>query len=206
MPGCSIAHRLLPPQAPCNRGKPTLVLDLDETLIHSTFNPPDPENLDYDHKIVVQTDARAYDVFCKERPHVREFLQKAFEKWELVLFTASIAAYADAACNKLDPEGLLFWRLFRDSCVGVGQTYTKAPSPGGTVASPHPLMPLQDMAVIGREAQKTVILDNAPVCYLFCPEQGLPIESWYDDPEAVTPSPSTHPTHTHTHTSLKLLP
>ena len=32
---------ILPPQEPKNKGKKTLVLDLDETLVHSSFQPVD---------------------------------------------------------------------------------------------------------------------------------------------------------------------
>jgi len=140
------------------------VLDLDETLLHSTFNPDD-KDMDYDHKIVVESDSKSHDVFVKERPYCREFLAKVSEKWEIVLFTASIASYADECCDIIDSGGLMYWRLFRDSCVSVGSTYSK------------------DMAILGRDQSRALILDNAPVCYLFCPEQGIPIESWYDDPD-----------------------
>jgi len=139
------------------------VLDLDETLIHSHFRVADEADLDYDHKITVKTNKRRFVTFVKERPYCREFLDRASEKWELVLFTASIGAYANECCNIIDEEGLFFWRLFRDSCVGVGSTYAK------------------DLAILGRDPSRTLILDNSPVCYLFNPEQGIPIESWYDD-------------------------
>jgi carboxy-terminal domain RNA polymerase II polypeptide A small phosphatase len=33
-------HCALPPQKPHSKGKKTLALDLDETLVHSSFKPP----------------------------------------------------------------------------------------------------------------------------------------------------------------------
>lgn len=46
---------LLPPQTERDRGKKTLVLDLDETLVHSSFKPIDNpdivQGVDIDGKI-----------------------------------------------------------------------------------------------------------------------------------------------------------
>jgi len=82
----------------------------------------------------------------------------------LVIFTASLAKYADPVLDALDPKGHIFWRLFRDSCVGAGSQFVK------------------DMSILGRPAESAMILDNSPTSYMFQPEQAIPIESWFDDP------------------------
>ena len=91
------------------------------------------------------------------------FLERAAEKYELVVFTASLAKYADPVLDILDPKGLIWGRLFRDSCVGAGSQFVK------------------DMSILGRPASQAMILDNSPTSYMFQPEQAIPIESWFDD-------------------------
>ena len=82
----------LKPQEGSNIGKKTLVLDLDETLVHSSFKPislPD---------IIVSIDSNGnqVNVYIKVRPGVFRFLQKMSELFEIVIFTASASQYAKA--------------------------------------------------------------------------------------------------------------
>ena len=39
------------------------------------------------------------------------------------------------------------------------------------------------MQRVGRRMEDTIIIDNSPNSYQFQPENGLPILSWYDDPD-----------------------
>ena len=41
----------------------------------------------------------------------------------------------------------------------------------------------QDLSQMGRELKNTIIIDNSPASYLFHPENAVPIESWFDDPD-----------------------
>lgn len=69
--------------------KKTLVLDLDETLVHSSFEP-----FGYPADIVIKIDIEGQksDVYVLIRPGVREFLKRTSEVFELVLFTASLSS------------------------------------------------------------------------------------------------------------------
>lgn len=44
---------------------------------------------------------------------------------QLVVFTASLAVYANAVMDRLDPNGYVPYRLFRDSCTNYKGTYIK---------------------------------------------------------------------------------
>jgi RNA polymerase II subunit A small phosphatase-like protein len=150
----------LGPQAGKRIGQKTLVLDLDETLVHSSFRPID----DADIIITVEIEGENHFVYVRKRPYVDEFLARLAPIYELVVYTASVAKYANPLMDKLDPKGCCIYRLFREAC-------TK--SPGGYV---------KDLSKLGRDLTKVCIIDNSPVCYSLQPENAIPIKTWRFDP------------------------
>jgi TFIIF-interacting CTD phosphatase-like protein len=42
---------------------------------------------------------------------------------------------------------------------------------------------LQDLLRLGRPIKDVIIIDNSPASYAFQPENAVPIESWFDDPQ-----------------------
>ncbi|CAM4856226.1 unnamed protein product [Rotaria socialis] len=95
------------------RVKICLVIDLDETLVHSSFKPV--PNADF--VVPVEIDGQVHQVYVTKRPHVDEFLRCVGERYECVLFTASLAKYADPVADLLDPNHIFHSRLFRESCT-----------------------------------------------------------------------------------------
>ncbi len=90
---------VLPPKDP--KSPPiTLVLDLDETLVHCTVEP----TADADETFPVTFHGMEYLVHVKLRPHVFDFLQSVCDKFEVVVFTASQKVYADELLNRIDPS------------------------------------------------------------------------------------------------------
>jgi len=57
---------LLPPARDVDKGKKCLVLDLDETLVHSSFHP----TAVFDFQIKVEIDGIYHDVYVAKRPGV----------------------------------------------------------------------------------------------------------------------------------------
>lgn len=130
-----------------------LVLDLDETLVHSL--PPD-------HAVVV------------ERPHVRRFLAEVVGMFdEVVVFTAATREYADPILDRLDPERKIFGRrLFREDCTIVVE--------GGEVVSV--VKDLRKLGIPEAELGSRVrIVDNTPSVYALQPQCGVPIKSFMGD-------------------------
>jgi hypothetical protein len=77
----------------------TLVLDLDETLVHCTVEAV--TGADFEFPVVFH--GTQYQVHVRQRPYLKEFLQKIKDKYEVVIFTASQKVYADTLLNQLDP-------------------------------------------------------------------------------------------------------
>ncbi len=81
-----------------DRGKKTLVLDLDETLVHSSFKPiPNP-----DYIIPVEIEGKIVDVYVLKRPWLDHFMNAIAGCFEVVVFTASLSKYAGEKSLAMD--------------------------------------------------------------------------------------------------------
>ncbi|KAJ6665491.1 hypothetical protein lerEdw1_003332, partial [Lerista edwardsae] len=165
---------LLPEIKPQDASKICVVIDLDETLVHSSFKPVN--NADF--IIPVEIDGVMHQVYVLKRPHVDEFLRRMGELFECVLFTASLAKYADPVADLLDKWGAFRARLFRESCVFHRGNYVK------------------DLSRLGRDLTRIIIVDNSPASYVFHPDNAVgswtatkcgsgsdkvPVASWFDN-------------------------
>jgi len=150
---------LLPALIPEDVHKKCLVLDLDETLVHSSFKPISGA----DFVIPVEIDDQVHQVYVAKRPGVDQFLKRMAPLFEIVVFTASLAKYADPVLDLLDPDRLVRHRLFREACVNHKGNYVK------------------DLSKLGRKLQHIIIIDNSPASYMFHPNNAVPIDSWFDD-------------------------
>lgn len=153
---------LLPARTRAHGERVTLVLDLDETLVHSTLGPVPPPGAEFSFDVALG--GRTDSVHVRTRPHLETFLHRVADLFEVVVFTASQKVYAERLLNELDPaRRLIRHRVFRDACVIVDGNY------------------LKDLTVLGRDLARVVIVDNSPQAFGFQLDNGVPIESWYDD-------------------------
>ena len=88
------------PQRASDKGKKTLALDLDETLVHSSFQPVEGADL----VLPVEIDGQCCEVYVLKRPGVDDFLKRLHKHYELIIYTASLSKYADPLLNWLDPR------------------------------------------------------------------------------------------------------
>lgn len=122
-------------------------------------------------------------MYVRLRPHFGQFLRSVAGRFEIVVFTASQEVYADTLLHLLDPKGeLIEHRLFRDSCVNVGGNYVKGiASLSAGACGGVSCIGAADLSVLGRDLKRMVIVDNSPQTFGYQLDNGIPIESWFDD-------------------------
>ncbi|PYH44819.1 NIF-domain-containing protein [Aspergillus saccharolyticus JOP 1030-1] len=150
---------LLPPPLPHLRNRKCLVLDLDETLVHSSFKVLERA----DFTIPVEIEGQYHNIYVIKRPGVDQFMKRVGELYEVVVFTASVSKYGDPLLDQLDIHNVVHHRLFRDSCYNHQGNYVK------------------DLSQVGRDLRDTIIIDNSPTSYIFHPQHAIPISSWFSD-------------------------
>eukprot|EP01122_Echinamoeba_exundans_P007702 TRINITY_DN2427_c0_g1_i2.p1 TRINITY_DN2427_c0_g1~~TRINITY_DN2427_c0_g1_i2.p1 ORF type:complete len:222 (-),score=21.69 TRINITY_DN2427_c0_g1_i2:114-737(-) len=150
-----------PPAFPSGLRPKKLVLDLDETLVHSTL-----KHSNYTHhslNLLVEGSWRQFHVI--KRPHLHFFLKQAAKRYEVVLFTAGLREYADPLINLLDQNRDIFSsRYFRESCVNRGGYFVK------------------DLTKIDVDLRNGFLVDNSEISYSLQKENGVPIPHFFDDP------------------------
>lgn len=172
-----IYQGILPPQTKENQGRLCVVLDMDETLIHSQFNSQNEyrqaeerqeakSKHDFTVSIGMGENGEDETACVYIRPGLAKFIERGAHLFELVVFTAALPIYAKPVLDKIDPTGSLFTaRLYRDSTVTYrGQPFVK------------------DLNQLGRDMKRIVLLDNNPYAMLATPDNAMPILSFYDDP------------------------
>jgi Dullard-like phosphatase family protein len=142
-----------------NIGRKTLVLDLDETLVHSSFRTV--RNADI--IITVEIEGESHQVYVRKRPGCDEFLLRVAQLYEVVIYTASMVKYANPLLDKLDPNNVCSFRLYREACTRLSVGYVK------------------DLSRLGRDLRHVIIIDNSPTCYALQPDNAIPIRTWRDD-------------------------
>lgn len=168
-----------------HQGRKCLVLDLDETLLHSSFkvghqllllsvfdgvrlaadlSPIRQLIPQADYIVPVEIESQTHNVYVIKRPGVDGFLKAMGELYEVVIFTASLSKYADPVLDMLDVHRVVTHRLFRESCYNHKGNYVK------------------DLSQLGRPIDETIIIDNSPASYIFHPNNAVPVSTWFNDP------------------------
>ena len=147
--------------------KKTLILDLDETLIHSMYNTKNPSDL----KLPIHLNKdKLLEVGVNIRPNSQKFLAEISKFYEVVIFTASHQCYANGILNILDPHNkFITYRVFRDHCVKTKEGIL-----------------VKDLRIFDNRNLKDILLvDNANFSYGYQPYNGVPILPFFDDKKDV---------------------
>ena len=158
-----------------NTNKKLLLLDLDETLIHSEFR----DNYNYKSLDKMKAHSKCYhrsfsyiednyqyyfDIYF--RPFLFDFLHEIKNYFDLAIFTASSKGYADTIINYIDPNNKIFkFRLYREACIPI-QKY----------------LFIKDLRIIKNyNPMKVIIMDNSLYSFINQPSNGMLIYSFYSN-------------------------
>ncbi|MCJ1243445.1 Nuclear envelope morphology protein 1 [Trapelia coarctata] len=168
------SYSSLPSRSSPKLAQKTLVIDLDETLIHSLAKGG---RMSSGHMVEVKLSSpAAYNglslgpqhpilYYVHKRPHCDDFLRKVCKWYNLVVFTASVQEYADPVIDWLEQERKYFSaRYYRQHCTFRNGAYIK------------------DLSSVEPDLSRVVILDNSPLSYIFHEDNAIPIEGWINDP------------------------
>lgn len=147
------------PRSSSRLAQKTLVIDLDETLIHSLAKGG---RMSSGHMVEVKlSSAVGYGgatlgpqhpilYYVHKRPHCDDFLRKVCKWYNLVVFTASVQEYADPVIDWLEQERKYFSeRFYRQHCTFRNGAYIK------------------DLSSVEPDLSKVMIVDNSPLSYIF---------------------------------------
>ena len=155
--------------------KKLLLLDLDETLIHSEIRNKDnfhilnklKDKVNCYHKVFSYIDNNYlyyFDIFF--RPHLFDFLHEIQNYFDIGIFTASSKGYADTIIDYIDPSHTIFnFRIYRDACINIQNSIF-----------------IKDLRIIKNyEANNIILLDNSLYSFINQQKNGMLVYSFYWD-------------------------
>ena len=151
-----------------DKNKKTLILDLDETLIHSDLD------LEYkNHIITLFFDSEEEGEEEKNipiplilRPKLFDFLNYVKDKYELIIFTASQKNYADKIIDYIEKDQKYFsLRLYREHCIFI-----------------KPGLYIKDLRIFkNRDLKNIILIDNSIFSFAHQLNNGILVTSFYND-------------------------
>jgi RNA polymerase II subunit A small phosphatase-like protein len=137
-------------------GKKTLILDLDETLIHSADFPP--------HSDVEYVKSGDPEFYVFKRPGLDCFLQIVGRMFDTFIFTYGDRAYADPILDQVFPAIPRSHRLYRDHCSVKGHDVHK------------------DLDIFQRPESELILVDDKSSTLRFHPRNTILIQKWQGTP------------------------
>lgn len=144
-----------------SKQKVTLILDLDETLIHSSFIKPDY----FDFIVPVSHEDQTVEVFVQKRPGFNNFIRSIAYKFDVFIFTASMPEYAVPVIQTIIPGFPLSRILTRNHCRLFNGILVK------------------DISIFRRDLSRMIIVDNSAESFALQQDNGILVSTWTGDQE-----------------------
>lgn len=156
-----------------------LILDMDETLLHSKFHP-NPSGREVTpglqmiggvaqfNIILASGEGEQIRLNVKIRQHMEDVLHYLSNFYELCVFTAGEQVYADTVLDFIDKDRTVIpHRLYRQHCV-----------------NPEAGIYVKDLRIIrDRDLKDIIIVDNSIVSFAFNLQNGIPIAAFTGQPK-----------------------
>ena len=152
-----------------NSNKKLLILDIDETLVHSDLDFSLNQNkTKYDAILHFDSEEeKNIPVPLIVRPGTKKFLDYAVQEFDLVVFTASEQQYADVVIDYLEKDKKYFKkRFYRNHCVFI-----------------EPGLYIKDLRIFSgiKKLEDIIILDNSLFSFANQLNNGILITSFFSD-------------------------
>lgn len=187
------------PAQTAGRQRPTIVLDIDETLLHTSVEPM----IDADAiiEVVYPTDesrgaavatgsdsTSRYKLYIRYRPYLERFLLFCLSHFEVVIFTAGKAYYAHAVLGQLQIDFPTIAICLDGSGADAATSAALLQRAGDESRVIHMLHRdhctptnvgyTKDLHLLGRDLRRTVLVDNNKVCGVFQPYNSVHVKDF----------------------------
>lgn len=132
-----------PPIRTCSRKKPLLVLDLDETLVHTTHEPIKNR----EHIYLAE-----FNYYVHQRPFLEYFLHSVADYFDIGIWSSGTDNYVDIVVNRIMPKNI-------EPIFVFGRSMCQYRNVHGFNVYVKPLRILEDF---GYNLRKMLIIDDSP--------------------------------------------
>ena len=149
--------------------KKILVLDLDETLIHTFLHPIN--NADIQLNIPIYDDINDIEInkiYVKKRPGLDLFLKELKNYFNIYIFSASPEDYVSIITKEIDKDKIIIKYFSKKDCLTV---------PGGGNYNIY----IKDLTKINNDLPNMVIVDDNITSFSLQSDNGIPIRPWYGE-------------------------
>ena len=162
----------------------TLVLDLDETLIYTSFEPSSDTDicieidLNVNEQLINQMKNNRLNslkknckvltkVYLSKRPYLDKFISQLSSYYEICIYSASSEKYASSILDVIDPNNIISKKFFRDDCIYLDNSET--------------FSYIKDLEKINKNYKDVIMVDDNASSFILQNENGIPIKSWRGD-------------------------
>ena len=152
-----------------------LVIDLDETLIHTSFKKISNSELRIKFNPEL-SNKKFIEAYIRIRPGVTEFLSQLSNYYDLYIYSSSSKNYLNRIIKYVDKKNLIKKCYCRDDCI----TYVE--NTGQDFNEPDVIYKyVKDLTIINKDLRNIVFIDNDITNFTLQERNGIPIKSFYDD-------------------------
>lgn len=143
--------------------KKLLVLDLDETLVHTDYSYSDYPSVKHINFETYHFKINNIYFTSQVRPYIFDFLTNVSRYYDIAVFTSSKQCYADTILDAIDPENKWFTkRYYHHNC---------------TVLSDD-VPPIKDLDILNRKLKHVVLVDDNITVYQKHIPNLIQIQEW----------------------------